>query len=100
MGFAIDALPIAPEALEFAGTHNLDPLELSFYGGEEYELVVIIDPKHWRKAEEAITQVEGNLIKIGRATVSRAVFLKWKGKRVAIEARGYEHFKQKGVTTS
>lgn len=35
VGFLINKLPIADEAEKFAETHNLDPLELALYGGEE-----------------------------------------------------------------
>ena len=96
VGFIIDAPPIAKETYEFSKTHNLDPLELSLHGGEEYELVVTIKPKHWRQAKEAIVQTGGTLMKIGKTTAEKALLLKHKGKIVKIEARGYEHFKQKG----
>jgi len=36
VGFLIDAIPIAQEAKEFAEIHDLDPIELALYGGEEY----------------------------------------------------------------
>ncbi len=96
IGFVINAPPIAQETFEFAKIHNLDPLELSLYGGEEYELVVTINPRHWRRVKEAVVQKGGSLVKIGKATVKRTLLLKQKDKTVRIEARGYEHFKHKG----
>ena len=96
VGFIIDAPPIAKETYEFSKTHNLDPLELSLHGGEEYELVVTIKPKRWRQAKEAVVQTGGTLMKIGKTTAEKALLLKHKGKMVKIEGRGYEHFKQKG----
>jgi thiamine-monophosphate kinase len=96
VGFVIDAPPIAPETYEFAKIHNLDPLELSLYGGEEYELVVTISPRHWRMVKEAVVQKGGSLVKIGKAIAKKALLLKQKGKTVKIEARGYEHFNHKG----
>jgi len=95
VGFIIDAPPVAPETCEFAKLHNLDPLELSFYGGEEYELVVTINPKYWKKAEKVIAEQEGSLVKIGKVTVEKEIFLKKGDKIIRIEARGYEHFKHK-----
>jgi len=65
VGFVIDNLPIASEAKKFAKIHDLNPVELSLYGGEEYEL----------------------------ATKEKGLFLKRMGKTVTIEARGWEHFK-------
>ena len=35
VGFVIDNVPTAPEAYEFAKNHDLDPLELSLYGGRK-----------------------------------------------------------------
>ncbi|MFQ6068608.1 MAG: thiamine-phosphate kinase [Candidatus Bathyarchaeia archaeon] len=96
VGFVIDAPPVASEAYEFAKLHNLDPLNLSFYGGEEYELVVTVNPKHWRKVKRAVMQKGGSLMKIGKATAKKDIFLEQEGELVKIEARGYEHFKHKG----
>lgn len=96
IGFVIDTPPIAQETCEFAKIHNLNPLEISLYGGEEYELVVTIKPRHWRRVREAVVQEGGNLVKIGKTTSKKALLLKQKGKMVKIEARGYEHFKHEG----
>jgi len=93
VGFTIDFLPIAQEAKEFAEAHNLDLAELALYGGEEYELVVTVKPKLWKKAEEAMKKVGSNLIKIGFATEEPYLLLKTKERAVPIEARGWEHFK-------
>jgi len=95
IGFEIEDAPLAPEAEKFARTHRLDPVELCFYGGEEYELVVTIKPKLWRKAEKAVEKVGGKLIKIGKAIEKREIYLKVKDKIVPIEARGWEHFRRR-----
>jgi len=96
VGFLIDKPPIAPAASRFAITHRLDPVELAFYGGEEYELVVAVRPEGWRKAHEAGKLKSGRLIRIGKATEKKGILLKQKDETVEIEARGYEHFKQGG----
>lgn len=93
VGFLIDNLPVAPEAENFAEIFNLDSVELALYGGEEYELVVTIKPKLWQQAKEAVEKVGGALIKVGHVTRDKRVLLRRDGKTVAIEARGWEHFK-------
>jgi len=93
VGFTIDFLPIAQEAKEFAEAHNFDLAELALYGGEEYELVVTVKPKLWKKAEEALRKVGAPLIKIGFVTKEPTLLLKTKDEVVSIEARGWEHFK-------
>ena len=94
VGFVIDELPIAREAYRFAETNRLDPVELALYGGEEYELVVTVDPRGWRKAQEAVKQEGGCLVPIGKTTAEKGMFLEQNGKRLKVEARGYEHFRR------
>jgi len=92
-GFLINRLPIAKEVERFAKMNRLDPLELTFYGGEEYELVLTIKPKFWRKAEKAVRKVGGKLLPIGKVTAEKCVLLEINGKKITIEPRGWEHFK-------
>jgi len=93
VGFAIDNVPIPPEVLLFAQKNGLDPYELAFYGGEEYELVVTMPEVKWGDAAKAVEKVGGSLHKIGRVIQEKEVKFKhpeegW----VKISCRGYEHF--------
>jgi thiamine-monophosphate kinase len=88
VGFTIDRLPIAEEAERFAKLHKLDPFELCLYGGEEYELVVTVKPRLWRKVCKKVA-----LIKIGYVAKERDIVFKKGKKTIPIEARGWEHFK-------
>lgn len=88
VGFLIDRLPIAKEAKQLAKMQKLDAVELCLYGGEEYELVVTVKPKLWRRVCKKVA-----LIKIGYATKQRDIVFKKGKKTVPIEARGWEHFK-------
>jgi len=94
VGFEIDVVPLAPEAKKFAERHDLDPVELCFYGGEEYELVVTVKPKLWRKAQKAVEEAGGKLIKIGRTVEKKGIYLKVKDGTVPLEPRGWEHFRR------
>jgi len=94
VGFLINTLPTAKEVKTFARINKLDQLELTLYGGEEYELVLTIKPKLWKKAEKAVKEVGGKLFPIGKATAKKQVFLEIDGKRSIIEPRGWEHFKK------
>ena len=93
VGFLIDKLPAAEEAVKVAAANRLDPSELVLYGGEEYELVVTVKPKLWNKAADAVKQVGGKLLLIGKVTRGRQVFLKVDGEKHVVEPRGWEHFK-------
>jgi len=88
VGFLIDNLPMAEEIVEFARLYKLDPIELSLYGGEEYELVVTVKPALFEKARKKV-----GLIRIGYVTAKRTLMLKVRRKRTPIQARGWEHFK-------
>ena len=93
VGFIIDNVPIAKEAAEFAEMHNLDPLELSLYGGEEYELIVTIQPEFWEKVKMTIVESGGSLTKIGVVVEEKKIELQIDGEIRVIERRGWEHFK-------
>jgi thiamine-monophosphate kinase len=93
VGFVLDNLPISNEAKEFAGIHDLNPIELTLYGGEEYELVLTIQPKLWQDAEEIVENVGSSLTKIGVAVRKDTLILKTAERTISIEARGWEHFK-------
>jgi thiamine-monophosphate kinase len=88
VGFQINKIPIHREVREFAIKNNLDPIELAFYGGEEYELVVTQKSTLYKKTKKKIR----TLIPIGHVTEnSGKIILKLKNKYHDIEPRGYEH---------
>jgi len=93
VGFVIDNLPVAPEVLEFARHKSIDPVELALYGGEEYELVLTINQRSWPKASQAVKDIGGSLIRIGRVLDRTDMILHWEGRAIQIEPRGWEHFK-------
>jgi thiamine-monophosphate kinase len=95
VGFTVNSVPVADEVRRFAEFNHLDPLELALHGGEEYELVLTINPKKWADAETAVESVGGQLLPIGKVTKDRQVFLDVDGQKRVIEARGWEHFKSK-----
>ncbi|MBX5321258.1 MAG: thiamine-phosphate kinase [Candidatus Bathyarchaeota archaeon] len=94
VGFLIDSVPVAAEAAKFAEMNGLDPFELAFYGGEEYELVLTVKPRLWSRAEKAVKDVGGSLIRIGRVTAEKRVLLETEGEKRVIEPRGWEHFRR------
>jgi len=93
VGFLVTALPVADEVRRFAQFSGLDACELALYGGEEYELVVTVNPKLWHEAETAVEAVGGRLLPIGKVIRDKQVVLDVDGKKHMVEAHGYEHFK-------
>lgn len=93
VGFEVETIPLAFEAAEFAKQNGFDASALALYGGEEYELVLTVNPQKWGQAKAAVEAVGGNLTLIGRATAEKNVAFMVNGKKQPIEPRGYEHFK-------
>jgi len=97
VGFVINKLPTAKEVDNFAEINRLDPIDLTLYGGEEYELVLTVKRKLWGKAEKAVERVGGKLLLIGKVTAEKEVLLEIDGQSRPIETRGWEHFKSASV---
>jgi len=95
VGFAIDIVPVSDEVKEFAKQNGFDSSELALYGGEEYELVLTVNPDGWVDAVAAVEAVGGQLLPIGKATKGRKILLNVEGEKRAVEARGWEHFKSR-----
>ena len=93
VGFLINGLPVADEVRRFAEFNGFDPHDFALYGGEEYELVVTVNPKNWVEAESAVEAVGGQLLPIGKTTRDKQVMLDVDGKKIEIKALGYEHFR-------
>jgi len=93
VGISLSMLPIANEVKEFALDNRLDPAKLALYGGEEYELVLAVKPRLWNSAKDIANEASGDLLQIGKVTSGKGVQLKTRGGRVAVEPKGYEHFK-------
>ena len=92
IGIEINKLPIDFSVEEFARLNHLDPFDLCFYGGEEFELIVTISPEKIGHASTALNAVKGQLIPIGRAVKTEGLFYIESGKKREIYPRGYEHF--------
>jgi thiamine-monophosphate kinase len=100
VGFAVTALPIAPEALEFAELYDLNPEELALYGGEEYELVLTVTPNKWKRAKSLVNKMGGTLIAIGKATENKQIIFQKGDVRKKIPYKGWEHFKKRDRVNS
>ena len=95
VGFVVKSVPVGDEVLRFAEFNRLDAMELALHGGEEYELVVTVKPKRWTDAETAVEEAGGRLLPIGKVTRDKQVMLNVNGETCPVEARGWEHFKNK-----
>jgi thiamine-monophosphate kinase len=92
VGIEIYDVPVDAAAMEFARRFHYNETHLGLYGGEEYHLVVTVKRGRFIAARRA---ARGALRLIGVATDRpRGVHLKSYGKRIRVERKGWEHFKQ------
>ncbi len=91
VGIHLDMVPVSTEAKQFRDGSKISPVDLSLYGGEEYELVMTIR----QGSSERVKRHVPGLLVIG--TVHQRP---WKvtanigGRTVEVEARGWEHFRK------
>lgn len=93
VGFLINNIPTANEVKRFSKVHRVNPLDLTFYGGEEYELVITLKPELLKKTVKSIKNIGGCLIPIGKVIDEPEILIEINGKKKTIEPKGWEHFK-------
>jgi thiamine-monophosphate kinase len=86
VSIALDNVPIARGVARFASENNLEPKDLVFFGGEEYELVMTFNPKHERILKRYGIITIGKVLESGE-NEKPSVFLKSQ----KIERRGWLH---------
>jgi thiamine-monophosphate kinase len=85
----IERMPTAKDVFSYARLRGLDPLELTLYGGEEYEIVATIKKEKYSELKEKIPSfIRIGTVHPGNGQVHRVV----KGKLLQIEPRGWDHF--------
>jgi len=94
VGFIVEEVPVCELIGDFAEEYGFNILDLVFRGGEEYELVVTIRPENVEEVLKAVREAGGELKIIGRVIKEPHVFCNYKGKRIELRNRGFEHFKK------
>ena len=93
VGFRLESLEASPAAREFAELHDLDPLDLALYGGEEYEIVFTVRAGGLDQARESLRAVGCELFEMGVVTSDRKIVLVEDGEEKPVRKEGWEHFK-------
>ncbi|TFF84551.1 thiamine-monophosphate kinase, partial [Candidatus Heimdallarchaeota archaeon] len=96
LGIILTELPVHPLVIEFAEDNNLNPLDLVFYGGEEFELVFTVGEKEAETFKKRIAKSKINVNLIGKITSENPgeVFFEDEGTTTLIKQKGWEHFKK------
>ncbi|MFW9851350.1 MAG: thiamine-phosphate kinase [Candidatus Thorarchaeota archaeon] len=94
IGISISAVPIHPLVLECAEDNNLNPLELVFNGGEEFELVFAVAPTDKVSLEKMTKKLGLTVYQIGEFSTKneRIKISDNKFSEFPLSIRGFQHF--------
>lgn len=90
--FIIDKVPAQKDLYEFAKQNKLEPMNLIFHGGEEYEFVFTVSKKNESRIQKIASQLKVPIIKIGHVTKGSGVYQKSDEKLLQIKDLGWHHF--------
>ena len=87
-------IPIHPAASALASLQGKDPLELALSGGEDYEILLCINPNSWERLEAAYRiHFDGMLYRFGQVSVDEGINMNTEaGYRKKLAFQGYKHF--------
>lgn len=90
--FVIDNIPTQKDVYEFAKNNKINPLDLVFHGGEEYEFVFTIPKIFKSKILKISLQQKIPIIQIGQVIKGDGVYVKDNGKLSHLMDLGWHHF--------
>lgn len=91
--FVITNSPHKKDLEEFAKSQKLNQDDLVFHGGEEYEFVFTINPKHKRIILKNAKLLRTPIIEIGHVTNGKGVFIQRDNKEILLKDKGWKHFR-------
>ena len=91
--FLISNIPCKKDVEDFAKSQKLDLNKLIFHGGEEYEFVFTISPKHRQIIKKSAKLLKTPIIEIGHITSGKGVVIHQNNKHVNLKDLGWKHFR-------
>lgn len=92
--FIINNIPTGKDLLKFARSCKIDPDDLVFHGGEEYEFVFTASKKHTSLIKKNAALLKTQVIEIGYVNNGNGVFFEKHGEYVPLKDLGWHHFKK------
>jgi len=90
--FVITRLPANQDLFEFARLNRINPHDLIFHGGEEYEIVATVSPRNLTKLKQSARSQKIPLFEIGYVTNGSGVVYLHNDKIMKIKNKGWLHF--------
>ena len=91
IGFKITHIPVDEEAVEYAKSYGLNPIDLALYGGEEYNIVFVVAKEIEGKLSQ-LKRAYGKLNVLGEVISEKTVYVEIKGEKKQV-GRGWEYFR-------
>ena len=91
--FVINNIPYNKDLNDFAKSQKLDLKKLVFHGGEEYEFVFTVSPKHRQQIKKRAKLLKLKILEIGYVTSGRGVYVQEENKNVHLRDLGWKHFR-------
>lgn len=95
VGFEINlnSIPISSSLIQLHQKQtNLNIYNMALHFGGDYELLVIIPPRNFKKVKEELKKNDSDLISIGKATSKKEIIIMDGNVKKTLENKGYEHF--------
>ncbi len=89
--FNITNFPVGSDIQRYVKTKN-QLIDLVFHGGEEYEFVFTINPKHKKNILEIAESLKTPIIEIGHVSSGEGVQLELDNKKIILRDLGWSHF--------
>jgi thiamine-monophosphate kinase len=90
--FVITRLPAQKDLFDFAKKNRIDPINLIFNGGEEYEIIFTVNPENFSKVKKTAKLQKIPLFEIGFVKSGVGVMYKTGTKTIRIKNKGWLHF--------
>jgi thiamine-monophosphate kinase len=91
--FILTELPTNQDVFEFAKINRIDPLDLIFNGGEEYEIIATVNPRYLSKIKSNAKALKISLFEIGYVSKGAGIMYKTGSKNIQIKNKGWLHFR-------
>ena len=91
--FQINKIPRKSDLEDFAKLNRIDPWELVFNGGEEYEFVFTVSHRNRQKIINISKKLKVPIIEIGRVVSGNGVKFESEKKTFEIKDEGWRHFR-------
>ena len=91
--FVINNIPSMKDLQYYAKSQKFDLNTLIFHGGEEYEIVFTVSPKHRQIIKKNAKLLKTPIIEIGYVTSGKGVFLQENNSYIRLKDLGWKHFR-------